>query len=334
MKVIREKYHLFPFVAAMVLAVLLALLSVAEAKQTSLDQRIFDAFEKIDGRTNAHDQSVAQMRKRLEDIATEITTLQNELERLPADSSEDGTENRRRTLHSRLINLSAEHINQAYKLVDSAAAVISANLTDLARLSEEVRKTSETNGGAKKLKLRIENNIAAGKTMRQALVELRQWSRQDPVLATRFHSLRRIAGALDRKISVDKARLAGRRTDSTGEIRNERLAALNRTVDQLGDMYAEVVAEKEALKDLRDEVVMAIQLGRLEMTREIAERAVPSLALNGKTPSPEVRTLKEVATGIARLNVSLMEKSGNVTPASLEVDGGATAMAIDGFSNF
>ena len=44
-------------------------------------------------------------------------------------------------------------------------------------------------------------------------------------------------------------------------------------------MYAEVMAEKESLKDLRDEVAVAIQLGRLEMTREVAERAIPNLGL-------------------------------------------------------
>ncbi len=334
MKAIREKYYLFPFIAAMLLAVLLAFPSSAEAQQTSLDKRIFEAFEKIDGRTNAHDQSVVQMRKRMEEIATEFNKLQNELESLPAATSDEGTESRRRTLRSQLINLSAEHISQAYKLVDSAAAVISANLTDLALLAEEARKTTKAGGGARKLKLRIEKNISAGRAMRRALLELRRWSRRDPVLATRFISLRRIAGALDRKISIDKARLAGRRTDSTGEIRNERLAALNRTVDQLGDMYVEVATRKEELKDLRDEVVMSIQLGRLEMTREIAARAVPSLAINGKTPSSEVRTLKEVATGIARLNASLMKNSGSVTPASLKADGGVTALVTDDFSNF
>ena len=39
--------------------------------------------------------------------------------------------------------------------------------------------------------------------------------------------------------------------------------------DRLGDMYAEVQSEKDALVELRDEVAMSIQLGRLEMTREV-----------------------------------------------------------------
>ncbi len=46
--------------------------SAAQAKQTSLDSQIFKVFERIDGRTNVHEQDVAQARARLDKVAIYI----------------------------------------------------------------------------------------------------------------------------------------------------------------------------------------------------------------------------------------------------------------------
>ena len=52
-----------------VLVLFPALPGTAAAKQTSLDSRIFQTFEEIDGRTNAHEQDVVQMRARLDALS-------------------------------------------------------------------------------------------------------------------------------------------------------------------------------------------------------------------------------------------------------------------------
>ena len=309
--------------------------SAAQAKQTSLDSQIFKVFERIDNRTNVHEQDVARTRARLDKVAIDIEKLRGKLAALSTDPTDKDLRRTRRKLHGQMISLSAEYLSQSFKLVDSAAAVISANLSDLAKLATEMRNSGDAASGALKLQKRIQSSIAAGRSMRNALVQLRNWARQDPSMAGRFQSLRRIMGALDRRISIDRVRLESRQISATGAVRNRRLDALDRTVDRLGDMYAEVAAEKEALKDLRDELAIAIQLGRLEMTQEVAARAIPRM--NGvKAPTTGVTSLKDMATVIVDLNNSLIieARAPDIATAAPTKHGKPSGMDISGFSNF
>lgn len=305
------------------------------AKQTSLDSRIFQAFERIDDRTNTHEQDVVAIRDRLDKLSAEMDTLRQKLATLPQDANDEENLALRRSLHGQLINQSAEYLSQSFRLVDSAAAVISANLSDLAKLAAEVRKTTDAKGDAEKLRGRIETNVAAGRSMRQALVQLRRWAQQDPALAAKFHSLRRISTVLDRRIGVDKARLNGRHVDGNGAIRNKRLESLDQSVDHLSDMYTEVMVEKEALRDLRDELAIAIQLGRLEMTQEIAARAIPKVD-SIQSPSSGVKSLESMANVITALNTSLSISQDAPVAQSTEMTMAPdqSGLEVGGFSNF
>lgn len=320
-------------VAMLVFATFWALPSMA--KQTSLDSRIFQAFERIDDRTNAHEQDVVALRDRLNKLSSEMDTLRKKLAALPKDANDQENLARRRSLHGQLINQSAEYLNQSFRLVDSAAAVISANLSDLAKLAADVRKTTDAKGDAKKLQARIETNVAAGRSMRRALVQLRRWTQQDPALAAKFKSLRRISTALDRRIGVDKARLGGRHVDGNGAIRNRRLESLDQSVDHLGDMYTEIMSEKDALRDLRDELAIAIQLGRLEMTQEIAARAIPKVDAI-QSPTVGVQSLEDMANVITALNTSLSisQEVPIAQPAAMTTNPDPTGLEVGGFSNF
>ena len=311
----------------------------ARAKQTSLDSRIIQAFENIDERTNTHEQDVASMRSRLDNLAVTLEENRKALADLQQDPSDSQLRKQRRTLHGKILNFSAEYLNQSYKLVDSAAVVISANLTDLAKLAAAVRKSPESKNGAAQLQRRIEKNISAGRSMRNSLVNLRSWAKQNPDMVGRFQSLRRITAALDRRISIDKSRLKSRHMDATGTIRNKRQDALDRTVDRLGDMYAEVAAEKEALKDLRDELSIAIQLGRLEMTQEVAERAIPKVD-SIRAPSTGITSLSDMANVIGELNSSMVIEAN--LPSQEQAGSGSLfgkpgqprPLKIGGFNNF
>ena len=309
--------------------------SAAQAKQTSLDSQIFKVFERIDDRTNVHEQDVAQARARLDKVAIDIEKLRGKLAALSTDHTDKDLSKTRRKLHGQMISLSAEYLSQSFKLVDSAAAVISANLSDLAKLAKDVRNSTDPKGGGLKLQNRIHKNVAAGKSMRDALIQLRTWAQQDPAMAGRFQSLRRITLALDRRISVDKVRLKSRHVDSTGAIRNKRLVALDQSVNQLGDMYAEVTAEKDALRDLRDELRMVIQLSRLQLTQEIANRAIPRIdGINA--PTTGVKSLKDMVVVITDLNNSMIVEASLPKPAPSEASPfeKPTGLQIDGFSNF
>ena len=317
------------------MALFVSTASAAQAKQTSLDSQIFQVFERIDDRTNVHEQDIAVARARLDKIGSDIKKLQGKLAALSTGSSDKNLGKARRKLHGQLISMSAEYLSQSFRLVDSAAAVISANLSDLAKLAKDVRKSADPSGGALSLQNRIQQNVAAGQSMRNALIQLRTWAKQDPSMVGRFQSLRRITMALDRRVSVDKTRLKSRHVGSTGAIRNKRLEALDHSVDQLGDMYAEVTAEKDALRDLRDELRMVIQLSRLEMTQEIANRAIPRI--DGiKALTTGVNSLKDMAVVITDLNNSMVVEAISPEPALPQTSpvGSPAALEIGGFSNF
>ena len=306
----------------------------AEAKQTSLN-RILKTFEKIDGRTNANEQNAVPLRAGMERLTREMAKARGQLANLPADSEPDMLK-KRRVLQARMTEIAAEYLNQAYRLVDSAAGVISENLADITKLAEEIRKSDDPEGGANKLRKRIQENIAAGRSMRGALVRMRDWARQDPRLVRRFQSLRRIAMILDRGIGVDRARLTGRQTNGTnGSIRTRRQEALDMAVDKLGDMYAEVLAEKEALRDLKYDVAAAISLGRLNLTQKVVQRAIPNLG-SPKAPSTGLDSLKDMTAALGDLNDSIFTETTlpEVRPAAMPGQTGTSGMKLDGFNNF
>ena len=332
MTIIRNFYRVG--IAAALTLVLIGGSFAVEAKQTSLN-RILEAFEQIDERNKAHEQDAVRLRARLERLAREMAKARRQLASLPADG-DPAAPRKRRVLQARMTNIAADYLTNAYKLVDSAAGVISANLTDILKLAEEIRRSDDPAGGAKKLQRRIQENIAAGRSMRGALVRLRDWARQDPSLVRRFRSLRRITLTLDRGISVDRARLAGRRMDATdGSIRTRRQEALDQAVDRLGDMYAEVLAEREVLRDLRDDVAVAIQLGRLQVTQTVAERAIPRLG-SPEAPSTGLDSLKDMAAALGELNDSIFAETTlpEIRPAAMPGQPRPAGLELDGFNNF
>ncbi len=307
----------------------------ADAKQTSLDTRIFEAFERVDGRTSSHKRDASAIRARLDQITVEMEAHRNELARLEDETGDETVRGQRRLVRGKMIKLSAEYLSQSFQLLDSASDLISANLSDLAELAAEVRKSGRESGGVLKLQNRIQQNVSAGQSMRAALVDLKNWARQDPGLVGQFQSLRRIMGSLDRRISVDKARVQGRDTDPTGAVTDRRLDALDQTLDRLGDMYTQVTAEKQALLDMKEELSIAIQLGRLEMTQEVANHAIPNFEVETGS-GVSAGSLDNIASTISDLNVSLVEEADlpNIQPSSVTGTPVDLELAIDGFNNF
>ena len=89
--------------------------------------------------------------------------------------------------------------------------------------------------------------------------------------------------------------------------------------------------------DLRDEVAMSIQLGRLEMIREVGERAIPNL-MAPKNPSLGIPSLEKVAHDITQMNDDLIrEASGTAMPRKPGKPGmpvEPVELSIDGLKNF
>ena len=100
-------------------------------------------------------------------------------------------------------------------------------------------------------------------------------------------------------------------------------------------MYAEVMAEKEALGDLRDEVATSIQLGRLELTEDVVRRAIPNLS-NVKAPSTGTDPLQEMASAVSELNQTMAGEIRRIdSPAAVNGSPRSRAgLEIGDFNNF
>jgi hypothetical protein len=80
---------------------------------------------------------------------------------------------------------------------------------------------------------------------------------------------------------------------------------------------------------------MVIQLSRLEMTQEIANRAIPRI--DGiKATTTGVNSLKDMAVVITDLNNSMVVEAISPEPALPQTSpvGSPVALEIGGFSNF
>lgn len=311
----------------------LGLAPSAFAEQRSLDLKISEVYGAIDERSRTYETEAGQVRRRLGEMAVEIGELQGQLEDLPADLSEAESDIRRRELHARLTQLSALYLSEAYQLVDHATEVVAKNMVDLADLAQTVRASPDPARGANNLKAAIVANIASGKAMREVLLQIRTWAEHDRTVARRIASLRRTMASLDRRISLDKARLAGQLQDPTGTAAGHYMASIDRAVESLADMYAGLMAEKRALTELRDAVEVAIQLGVLDMTRVVAERAIPGLS-SPQGPRTGVPGLMDVAGNIARLNRYILEDAAQDAVEPLDASDRPTALSIDEFDNF
>ena len=141
-----------------------------------------------------------------------------------------------------------------------------------------------------------------GRSMKGALTELRNWAQQNPRMLTKAGSLKRLLKTLDRKVSLNKARLAVQGRNALAGYGNRTADTLGAALDRLSDQYAEVMAEKAALGTVKEEIVIAIQIGRLRVTERIARK---TSGLGG-TSLPPLLSITRFTEKIGQLNDRLI----------------------------
>jgi hypothetical protein len=324
-----------PAAIVFLFAVVLAAVSMpvlAHAKQVSTDSRLLTIYKEVDNRNREHMKVVAEALKGLEALKGIAKTLEDEIGALPASLSPSDA-SREQILTARLTNINAQLYNKLGRLLDARAAVIEANLTDLARVVKEMQKSGGSIGRVGELERRIEKNISAGRAMRFASQELRDWSRQNPSMRPKFKSLSRLMSVMDRKISRDKVRLAVRRKNNFAGRGDRTITTLNMAIDRLADKHVEIMAEKQALRDVREELDLNIRLGRLRITEEIARKTIPGGGSDGPFFSG-LPSIGKFTESIARVNdriIREMNKSELNGDAGKSVSGG---LSIGEFKNF
>ena len=329
---INMKTHSTVLILATVLLAV-SLPASVHAKQVSTDSRLLMIYKEVDDRNREHATVVAEALRGLETLKEQAKKLEDEVKALPDSLSASEHTRREHVLTARLTNVNAQLYNKLGRLLDTRAAVIEANLTDLAQVVREMQKSGGSIGRAEELEKRIEKNVSTGQAMRFAATELRSWSQQDSSMRSKFKSLSRLMSTLDRKVSRDKMRLAARRKNALAGRGDRTVATLNVAIDRLADRHVEIMVEKQALRDVREELDLSIRLGRFRVTEEIASKTLPGGGSEDSSISG-LPSIGKFTESIARINDRIiletnepLSDGGNGTP----VPGGLSIGELENF---
>ena len=280
-------------------ALLLAAVDVA-AQQRTLDPELQrEIFSNIDARLQSLEQARAATQPTLERLGSDIAELKAHIDELPARDAQ------RVKLSAEVTHLIAQFVKEGRQLIDAVIETVGGNLGDLDRLATALRGAAAS-ASPETLQHTIDRNVATGRAMKQALVQLAQWSADDPALKRRFDGLQRILRTLDTRITTDR-RIANANPSAQG--RHARYADhLDNAIDELADTHMQLQAERQRLDDLRDEVLVATQIGELEITRIVAERTLPGLGSDSTVPV-ELPGLSAVMDTVVGLNSEALDYS-------------------------
>ena len=289
-------------------ALLLAAMDGA-AQQRTLDPELQrEIFSNIDARLLSLEQTRAAAQPTLERLASEIAALKAHIDELPARDA-----NRVQST-AQVTHLIALFVKEGRQLVDAAIETVGGNLGDLDRLATELRGTAAS-ASPETLQHTIERNVATGRAMKSALIQLAQWSADDPTLKRRFDGLQRVLRTLDTRVTTDR-RIADAAGNPSAQGRHARYAEyLENAIDELADAHMQLQAERHRLDELRDEAFVATQIGELEMTRIIAEHALPGLGSDSTVPV-ELPNLTAVMDTVVGLNAQAMASHAAGGPES------------------
>ncbi len=304
-----------PLIAAFVL---FSTNTIAVAKQTSLDARIIDAFNKIDKRTSIHRDDYMAAQARTKDLEKKITEAKIEFEKLSNERISQKQGKQKRILHAKIIDLSSKYLREKVQLVESAANVIAQNLTELSTLSNDMDSIKMQKMG-ERIKIRIKENIRIGKSIRNALKLSKEFAQSNPEMAKKFNDLNRIAKSLDRTVTIDRAQTDKDHSGTVSSMRDKRRIALDTTINKLSNMYTQVMVEKSALEDLRKELWVAVQMGRLAITEEITAAAIPETS--GLGISDEDNSIIGLSKMMGDLNERMLDDESMTREASFEKGG-------------
>ncbi len=253
----------------------------ASAKQKSIDKDLFEAFEVINKRSDDHEARVNRLAIDRKVILKDLMQKNKDLTQLADDDGTPETRQRRHTLQAELNKLATQHLKVSYQMVFSAEQVISANLGDIAKLTERLKNSPTSRAQILKLKREIERNTKVGRMMKQNLLRMKSWSNADPMMKAKFKDLKRIMRNLDQRISISKSMFPKSGSDEKNGFSSRRIAALNKSTKVLLDKLAGVQTEKERLSILKGRLEHNVDLFRLRRTLDIARRATPQLTFNG-----------------------------------------------------
>jgi hypothetical protein len=278
-------------VAGAVLAALLLVATPALAQQRSiqLEIDINKAFETVERNKAGFDAAVAPAREKLEALARRSADLSRRMGSLPGGLRDDERAKRMQELRAESVQVQAEYLQQATTVVTEATKLIAGNMTTLDGLARRLEKTEASSPDAKRIEARIEKQAETGRQIMREIRAIHEMAAADPALSRRMNSLVVTASSLDRSITLEKARLEASRLDGLATDQGRVIGMIDVALNEMADMYTALESDKVLLRDLREEVDLAVNLGLLEITKNVVRQSLPALSdLSGDSVVPGI----------------------------------------------
>ncbi|NQU58436.1 MAG: hypothetical protein HQ513_14480 [Rhodospirillales bacterium] len=295
--------------------------------QQSTDARLLQVYREVDKRNLADDKRTKAVFKDLSKVYADIEGHEKSLDALPPSLSDDERGRLEQVIIAKIIHAKSKIYESLKKHLDARQRVVGENLESLHRVLTEFRKSGKSTGGIKELTIRISRNTQTGRSMRGALAELSAWAQNNPGMKTRSASLRRLMSVLDRKIGLDKSRLAIQRRSAVAGYDNRTVDTLSAAFDKLGDEATANQVEMISLQTFKDELTIGLELSRLQISERIAKRIYPA-GPGGRSQHPSM-LIRKFIEGMGDLNDRIIRSNNQEAPG-----GDVPGTSLDEFTNF
>jgi hypothetical protein len=294
----------------------------AQQRSIQLEIDINRAFETVERNKARFDAAVVPARDKLATLARRSADLARQMETLPASMREDEKALRLQELRAETVQVQAEYLQQATTVVSEASKLIAGNMAALDGLSRRLDRSdaARTSPDAKRLEARIETQTQAGRQILREIRAIHEMAAADPALARRLNSLLITANSIDRSISLEKARLEASKLDGLASDQSRVLGMIDIAISEMADMYTALETDKSLLRDLKEEVELAVNLGLLDKTKSTIRQSLPALGEFGTDSvvpgiSDMIASMRQANRSMVR-NDPIPGASGGTVPGS------------------
>jgi hypothetical protein len=321
-------------VALVALAIVGAGVVPAPAQQRSiqLEIDINKAFETVEKNKASFDAAVTPARDKLASLAKRSADLAQRMASLPPGLGEDERTQRLQELRAETVQVQAEYLQQATTVVAEASKLIAGNMATLDGLARRLERADAASPDSRKIEDRIEKQTLAGRQILREIRAMHEMAASDPALARRLNSLLVTANSIDRSITLEKARLEASRLDGLASGQGRVIGMIDVAINEMADMYTSLESDKTLLRDLKEEVELAVNLGLLDKTKSTVRQSLP--ALGDFAGDSVVPGISDMISSMRSANRSLVRSDLGAAIEAAPPKPGALAPSLPQFRNF
>jgi hypothetical protein len=322
-----------PIAAAIVVLAIFGAGSVgAQQRSIQLEIDINKAFETVEKNKANFDAAVVPARDKLEALAARSSEIARRMSALPTGLREDERALRLQELRAESVQVQAEYLQQATTVVAEASKLIAGNMATLDGLARRLERTDATSPDSKKIEERIERQTQAGRQIMREIRTIHEMAAADPALARRLNSLLVTANSIDRSITLEKARLEASKLDGLASDQGRVIGMIDVAINEMADMYTALESDKTLLRDLKEEVELAVNLGLLDKTKSTVRQSLP--ALGDFAGDSVVPGISDMISSMRASNRALVSSEGTTSGSAAPPKPGANPPALPAFRNF